>query len=129
MSRNWTTEKKETYKGFTWLVKHLERSGDAMHWGESGHRCGYVDITGHEELISRVDELGYDNNLIDCHGGVTWYGKDLIGYEDRYLVGFDCNHYQDMEAPKSLKYCEEECKHMIDQIIDLLEFQGRLKNE
>lgn len=72
--------------------------------------CGYVDIPkGH-----KYHGLDYDEIPVDCHGGLT-YGS----FEDGiYVIGFDCAHYMDSIDVQNEEYCEEECKSIIDQLIE-----------
>lgn len=87
----------------TWLA-HPEGpwdlEPDAMQWGDegtglpclilrnedAGNWCGYVG----------VKEYRREYADLEVHGGVTFYGGELIGVVGRW-VGFDCAHYKDLK--------------------------------
>lgn len=91
--------------------------------------------------------MHYDDICVECHGGLTYSSGHLPLQEDKdmWWIGFDCAHYtdaRDFEAlskyfPKSsilakideyrrgqfgtiktLEFCEEECKNIVDQILN-----------
>ena len=123
-------EKRFDYKGFPCVILFMD----------IGHRCGYVGIP---------EASGIDVEEIDCHGGIT-YGPSshLHLQEDNNIewIGFDTCHYcdgRDIEKikeyfpdrvslltimssihggykPKTLEFCEEQCKQIVDQVIDIL---------
>lgn len=71
-----------SYKGYEYLVTFTRH----------GNRCGYVAIP---------DESRDYGNDLDCHGGITFEGRDHgaknllpIACNDLW-VGFDCAHYMD----------------------------------
>lgn len=118
-------EKKDTYRGLEYFVIHHYFS-KLTH-----HRCGYI-ITNR----TMVDKLGLDT--IDCHGGITFCGwrinytklgdrKTVDSFNDRdvthevhndlIFIGFDCAHGEDLFNPKSLDFCIDQCKHIIDQLV------------
>jgi hypothetical protein len=109
-----------------------------------GHRCGYVILPkGH-----KLEGKDYYDIPISCHGGLTYGSWE----KDRYVIGFDCAHSWDAPDYGALKhyhmynatteylenhswrndnaviktkeYVIDECKSIIDQLIDM----GR-KNE
>ena len=108
-----------------------------------GHRCGYVGIP--EGFVAYGRE--WDDYMIDCHGGITFSEEcDRLG-PDLWWIGFDCNHndgididairkyFGDKEAEQrktwpdyerrqhfhayTLEECVEECKHIIDQVLEM----------
>lgn len=121
-------ESKFEYKGHTCLV--------VLRF--PGYRCGYISIPKGKAI---------NTDYISCHGGITFSGDELnppVGNENSYWIGFDCAHYGDgydegkafdtwksenevnslnimfmVEnfKPKSLAYCEQECKNIVEQII------------
>ena len=121
-------ESRFDYKGFPCVILFMDM----------GHRCGYVGIP---------EASGIDIEEIDCHGGIT-YGPSshLHLQEDENVdwIGFDTGHYgdgRDIEKvkeyfgvevasraqminkgmePKSLEFCEKQCKQIVDQVIDML---------
>lgn len=130
-------EKTSVYRGYTYFVVFQERGG----W-----RCGYVRIPEDHVLC----EMDYDDVNVNCHGGLTFSGKlkDISGW----LIGFDCAHFGDGYDFEKLKLymkpedyaiyeklniplwsgahiwtteeVEEECKSMIDQIINNYDNDG-----
>lgn len=64
----------------------------------SGHRNGYVGVLPNSKLYSiRYDKL-YDINV---YGGLTYSGlmNYIVGAENPYYFGFDCNHITDDIIP------------------------------
>lgn len=122
-------EKRFYYKGFPCVILFMD----------IGHRCGYVGIP---------EASGIDVEEIDCHGGITYGPSSYLHLqEDENIewIGFDTGHYGDGRdvdkikeyfpdkviqfqyfnmlagfTPKTLEYCEEECRRIVDQIIDML---------
>lgn len=121
-----------TYKNFKYVVL----------FQNLGHRCGYVGIPKGHKLY----EVYYDDIPVDCHGGLTYSDfDDILGQEDLWWIGFDCAHLNDgVDVESLVKYygteltaemlytlnyrveghvwtkdeCVEECKKIIDQIIE-----------
>ena len=57
-----------------------------------GWRCGYVGIPKEHPLYA----IDYDKIEANVHGGLTYGSTSPVGDEDqRYYVGFDCNHVGD----------------------------------
>lgn len=114
-------EERFEYRGYPCVVLFMDL----------GHRCGYVGVPSNVHVD--IDKIG-------CHGGIT-YGPDpgLHFQEDDDIswIGFDTCHYgdgRDVEKVKeyfgrdisgfdfggtikTLEYCKEECKKIVDQII------------
>lgn len=111
-------EKKDIYKGLTYIIKATD----------GGWRCGYVEVP---EEIKGSPIL----QSLNVHGGIT--------YEDDTLIGFDCHHdcdavdesimsedYKMMHQKiyggfwkqegivRDTDYVEDQCKYIIDQILD-----------
>lgn len=123
-------EKEFTYKGFDCVILFIPL----------GHRCGYVGIPKGHRLYKK------DCEHIKCHGGIT-YQDDWLHErddEDVWWIGFDCGHCydrRDIETARkyfsdeilnleflehmsnnehelrTLDYCIEECKNIVEQII------------
>lgn len=94
-----------TYKGYKIAVV----------WHPDGkYRCGYVLIPMWHKLYEE------DYNHIDgiqCHGGLTYSGHYLLGKEYRgWWIGFDCAHAGDNHKKCNLKFCMDECRHIVDQV-------------
>jgi hypothetical protein len=129
-------ETRGNYKGFEYSV--------IFHG--FGHRCGYVCIPEGHKLYENEDSdtLG----IIECHGGITFSDFNENLDPDKWWIGFDCAHYNDiMDIESTTKYfgeaaakdlaglhghrlypgghlwtldeCIEECKHIIDQICEV----------
>jgi len=60
----------------------------------TGHRNGYVGVLPGSKLYS-VHYDGIDNIVV--HGGLTYSGlmSYIVGAENPYYFGFDCNHLND----------------------------------
>lgn len=119
------------YKGYSCVVLFTDM----------GHRCGYVGIP--------TDKLTFDpEEMLGCHGSVTYCHDYLQLQDDEGITwaGFDtahCDDGKDLEklgeyfgeeaaelmrkytlctgTVRSLEYCIEQCKSMVDQTIDILE--------
>ena len=105
-----------------------------------GHRCGYVKIPLWHPMYEKDY---YEFNNIKCHGGITYGSHTLLGkvYRSGWWIGFDCAHIDD--APdsqsmlkyfnknieeqrhsgyvKTLDFCRQECKNIVDQLIQMVE--------
>jgi len=105
-----------------------------------GFRCGYVKLPEDNVYFGKSCE----NIPIDCHGGLT-FAASYLGHdtEDSWWIGFDCGHandacdakayrayygkeiagilqyYNDPSSIKSREFCEQECKNIIDQLIEM----------
>jgi hypothetical protein len=73
-----------------------------------GWYCGYVKVP---KGCPYGKNDNYDAVPIECHGGLT--------YAREGIIGFDCAHYDDAENPKDLNYVTQECKNIINQLIQL----------
>ena len=58
---------------------------------DMGHRCGYVGIPEGDELY-KVEWL---DNIINCHGDITFSDFSIILPDDYWYIGFDCCHLCD----------------------------------
>lgn len=126
-------ERKDVYKGHKYQIK--------IH-PTLAHRCGYVFIKN--DLISKDDD--FYKIKIDVHGGITYDEKQgttrTIGFDCGHWIDrpdFDSaiKFYKGTKYEKSLiqhkshmlpfldgeirslEFCENECKKIIDQIIKL----------
>ena len=111
--------KKEDYRGYTIVVKKIFEDGIYPIFPDESVRstwfCGYVVIPeDHPFYGEDYDEVeGY----VDVHGGVTFSGE-LDGI-DGFLLGFDCNHYCDSPEVQDEEYTFNECKRLVDQLIEI----------
>ena len=96
------------------------------------HPCGYVEIP----RDSKYFNVDYDNIPVECHGGLTYGRRFLVGVatddDNRYFIGWDYAHYGDFVGYRlgyleelanffDVKYTTEdvvtECKYVINQLI------------
>lgn len=89
--------------------------------------CGYVRLNSQKErdAITVIDEDWGEYYDIHCHGGITFdrYASDYDVDEDRdtgkaFWIGFDCNHLDDSIEKQDFAYAEDQCKSIIDQILE-----------
>lgn len=100
------------------------------------HYCGYIEIEKSSPFFGiNYNEIHEMFEALDVHGGLT-YSEDYIDLEkkeefsDRWFIGFDCNHYQDMINPKSESYVFEEIKRLSEQICEYeTNWEIKIQNE
>lgn len=133
------------YKGYVYLIKHISTNiNETNYFREifegtdiaNDWYNGYVILPKEHELVDKFYgdfEKDYD---LKVHGGITFsnylrYVIDLeeIGFENRYTLGFDCNHVGDNPVDCNQEYVENECKKLIDQLIKLDDCRKDNKNE
>lgn len=83
------------------------------------HRCGYVAVPkGHPAF-----KKDYGDLQIDAPGGLTYARGTNENYPvaatEVWWLGFDCAHWDDMQNPKSLQYCENECEAIAKQLAEM----------
>lgn len=103
----------ERHRGFHIVVKLRGSFRDpeaAGHWF-----CGYVRVPDEHKFYGLNDEEL--NEHLCVHGGVTFSGE-LDGFEGFY-VGFDCGHCGDSPMVEDEEYTIEECKSLVDQLIEV----------
>ena len=73
---------------------------------------------------------------LEVHGGITFSDylsriMDLenMDLEEGYVLGFDCNHAGDNPVDCNQGYVENECKKLIDQLINLDDCRINNKNK
>jgi hypothetical protein len=88
------------YKGYTFVVFQHPRSG---------HLNGYVELKPIDEEFLDQNQI----NKLDCHGGITYQGAlDWIFKTPKAnYIGF--------EVWRDEAYVEENCKSLIDQLIEI----------
>lgn len=109
------------YKGYTFIV-HQDR--------DYGHLSGFIQI-------KPIDDFDYKIFNLECHGDITYQGilDFLFDNSKNKYIGFDCAHFGDKQPfldaqmPSYLvdsstvwrdeAYVEENCKSIIDQLIEL----------
>lgn len=115
------------YKGYSFIVFQHPRSG---------HLNGYVELKPIDEEF--LDEAQI--NKLDCHGGITYQGTLdwIFEIPKSTYIGFDCAHCGDktpfadamlseflsspldsFEVWRDEAFVEENCKLLIDQLIEL----------
>ncbi len=93
------------------IIKH--------HMSSSQHRCGYVAVP--PKHVAYGLHCNDFNLIMNVHGGVTFSSESPeFGIENAWWIGFDTNHICDMDDPKSLNYCKNECKRMADQLSNMV---------
>jgi hypothetical protein len=82
--------------------------------------------------LSQNPELRMDA-AFDVHGGITFSYKLKRRTEDKQIfdwaIGFDTNHFEDDWDVQNHEYCEQECKRLIDQIIEIDELVENQQKE
>jgi hypothetical protein len=76
-------------------------------------------------LFRVIKEDIYPNYYFDVHGSITYSGisgsypisEETSGVG--WWYGFDTNHYDDQDDPKSLEYCEQECESLATQLEEI----------
>ncbi len=105
----------DVYEGFDYVIIKRDLHSPLYDLYSLSYYCGYVRIPdGFEELMVPADMLDF---TIFCHGGITYSG--YMDDHPGYWLGFDCSHYGDTIDICHLEYVANECKNIIDQIMDL----------
>lgn len=77
--------------------------------------CGYVEVPKNHKLYGLYNDSYFD--FIKCHGGITYsYGHREI--RKGHYIGFDTAHYYSKEVCQDLEFCIDECKKIIDQLLE-----------
>lgn len=97
----------EKYKGYNVYVKRVYTEN--MHWF-----CGYVEVPYEHPCFGLYSEL---EGALFVHGGLTF--GDTAEFADGYLIGFDCAHYGDSPEVQDEEYTFNECKRLVDQLIEI----------
>lgn len=121
-------EREGEYKGYKYKIYRGEVFGNWV--GETIYLRGYVALPeGHTFPLEKRSIHGYDENAIEnfiiVHGGITYSGRKEFSDGEHYCLGFDTAHSGDMfslDYPitgkyRDMEYVENECKHIIDQLI------------
>jgi len=99
--------KKGTYEGYNYVITEVE-------FASLYYVNGYVKLKDNNKFL----EDDYDDIPIECHGGLTFkderetFGKGM-------WIGFDTAHYFDNYETKNIDFVENECKNIIEQLIEL----------
>lgn len=135
----------DTYKGYMYFIKHIFRDGYYTNFFRelsegvpisNDWYNGYVILPDDHELVDKFYgdfEKEYD---IEVHGGITFsdylskiMDLEIMDLEDGYVLGFDCNHVGDNPKDCNQEYVENECKKLIDQLINLDDCRINSKNK
>ncbi len=126
-----------TYKGIRCIVKRiaLKEPHAEEDCVEGGHLCGYIELPEGSPYADK----DYDEIPIECHGGLTFKEYNVIGYDcanlgdyNPYIEHFKKkisipfpipeqfkNHRIFNPVYKNMAYCIQECKSMVDQLLEL----------
>lgn len=114
----------KNYKDYNYIVFQHPNSGSL---------CGFIQLKSIDEVTLESNPI----NKLDCHGGITYKGnlKLLFNNSKDNYIGFDCSHAGDKnpfidamlpdwvlnedEVWRDEAYVEENCQHLIDQLIEL----------
>ncbi len=88
--------------------------------------CGYVMLDKESQFFGK-DYFNQELAGIEVHGGLTLSenGKGFeefflpvaeINISDQWILGFDCNHFDDLQDPKDLDYVIRECEKLAEQL-------------
>lgn len=125
----------DTYKGYMYFIKHIFRDGYYTNFFRElleGDQIsndwynGYVILPDDHELVDKFYGDFEEDYDLEVHGGITFSDylsqiMDLenMDLEEGYVLGFDCNHAGDNSTDCNQEYVENECKKLIDQLINL----------
>lgn len=133
------------YKGYLYLIKHIytdinetnyfreifEGTDIANDWYN-----GYVILPKEHELVDKFYGDFEEEYDLKVHGGITFsdylskiIDLEEIGLENRYTLGFDCNHIGDSPINCNRNYVENECQALIRQLINLDDCRKNNKNK
>ena len=83
--------------------------------------CGYAELPKNWK--------DGEEDYIDVHGDVTFKGCIVNNGEKVRVIGFDTMHFGDSPTYWNLFRVEEECKHLIDGIIEVMEEDNKETEE
>ena len=91
------------------------------------HPCAYVEVPEGHICYGKCYEDAYDLD-IDVHGGITFGDFGLKGISDKFLLGWDYNHYDDyyftmlpfMNAYKGKRWTTKEMLEDVKSVINRL---------
>lgn len=117
------------YKDYNCIIRRIM---------DAGHLCGYVEIPEGHKFFERSY---YDIENLEVHGGLTFsdwgFGEDKDFSSEKWYLGFDLHHAYDLapfmylhnpellsfmtfesETYKDMDYATEQCKMLVNQIIN-----------
>lgn len=92
-----------TYRSRIWAVRNF-----------GTYYCGYVLLT--DEELDRFKWCTCDDVTLVMYGGCTYIGT--LSDEFGVFVGFDTINFSTLFEPKTFAFAYEECKRIIDQLIE-----------
>ena len=99
--------KKGTYEGYNYVITEVE-------FASLYYVNGYVKLKDNSKFL----EDDYDDIPIECHGGLTFKDeREILG--KGMWIGFDTAHFFDNYETKNVEFVENECKNIINQLIEL----------
>lgn len=96
--------------------KYIELTYQIIEYSLGGERylCGYVEVPkSYKSPGDCFDE-------IECHGGVTYIAGKRDTGEGRY-IGFDTLHAYSGAEHRTVEFCTNECKSIINQLLGEVE--------
>lgn len=125
----------DTYKGYMFFIKHIYRDTACTNFFRelsegvpisNDWYNGYVILPDDHELVDKFYGDFEKEYELEVHGGITFSDylsriMDLenMDLEEGYVLGFDCNHVGDNPVDCNQGYVANECKKLIDQLINL----------
>lgn len=114
------------YKGYNyWIISY------------GSHPCAYVELPKGHIYYGKCDCDAYDLP-IDVHGGITYgnYGLHNTIEQDKFLLGWDYNHFGDYSNMNSVVFCDtgkrwttEEILEDVKKVIEQLQIQKDMRND
>lgn len=80
---------------------------------------GYIEIPKKYIDIFEKDKDKI-SDMFDVHGGVTFNDYETWTGNELYLVGFDCNHLDDINNIKDENFVIEQLEYLSEQIDDYI---------
>lgn len=133
------------YKGYLYLIKHIYTDiNETNYFREifegtdisNDWYNGYVILPKEHELVDKFYGDFEEDYDLKVHGGITFsdylskiIDLEEIGLENRYTLGFDCNHVGDSPINCNRNYVENECLALIRQLINLDDCRKNNKNK
>lgn len=125
--------KKTVYRGLDiYAVKRSIDVSNSSYWYNTAWWCGYVEVPADMRNLfsprgplddTLLDELSKINgyNLAKVHGGYTYidYGIPLVlDGDQRAFLGWDYNHWGDIEAHVTYNDIINEGKEVVDSMLE-----------
>ena len=119
----YTLEVDDNYKGFNYKVTHViykeASKGFKTNSIRFGWRCGYVRV---QNILDKIE-----SNMPEVFNNIDSVELDFFGTlnridpkDDNKYIGFACNHLFDTVEKCDTKFCINECKKIIDQLIEIV---------